>query len=123
MADKKPTPISDQAAEDLEALEIPIEALDAVDLSIDPGLELEVVAANHMQSLENWTTLGIAVKAARSVKDHQKAETLSKDWLQTQHALAWMQYKWPACVALSKELQKFKGEQVKLNRAKTAESR
>ncbi len=101
MEDKK---VTEKVAEEaIEAL-VPIEALEAVDLSLPEDYEEAIMAEELLGWITSYHKAVVAGKAARHQEQHAQAENYSKQTLLAKAAAALIQHNYPNAKRISDEL-------------------
>ena len=80
---------------DMPVAEIPVEALESVDLDVPGAFLDEIMAAEMMGLLSEYHKTVNGASAARHVGDHQRAEALTKQEAFLRAAIARIQHFYP----------------------------
>ena len=103
--------------EDLEIeVDVPIEALEAVDLELPQEYSDEVFAQEVLDNVVGYHKSEAARKAARHQGEHDQAEQLNKQSQICKAAAALIQHEHPATKVIYKQLASIRAAQVKASR-------
>ena len=107
------------AVDDLEMLQedIPISALENVDLSLPPEYEDEVFAAQLLSTITQYHSCEAERRSLRHQGEHTKAENVGKQAAVYRSLAALIQYEHPNTKAIYKDLAKLKVTETQKARA------
>ncbi len=75
--------------------EIPPEALESVDLVLEDGFRVELMANELNEHLKSYHVVSARLRAARHQGNHREAEDSAKQQAYHRSAIAWIQYDVP----------------------------
>ena len=122
--DTKGTNHTEEAGKEQPKIEdaIPIEALEAVDLTMPDDYALDIMASEMVTHLQEYHKLVTQQRAYRQAEDHPRAEQLSKQILGHKMAVAVIQHKHPKAKAMADEMMAINAAQAGRNRAALAKA-
>ena len=95
---------------------VPQEALDGVDLAVPDAWLVEVMAAELTDFLREYHKVVSALRAARQVGDHQKAEQLAKNEAYFRVNIALIQHRHPEAKVIAQKIMRTMADQVSKQR-------
>ena len=99
------------AVKDVEEF-VPQAAMDAVDLAVPDAWLVEVMASELTDFLREYHKTVSALRSARQVGDHQKAEQLAKNEAYLRVNVALIQHKHPGAKAIAQKIMQATASQV-----------
>ena len=108
--------VTEEELAELEPDDIPIEALDNVELDLPSEYEDEIFATSLLQAIVNYHTCETERKALRHQGEHAKAEAMGKQAAIYRSQAALIQYEHPNTKTLYKELADFRARKLKAER-------
>lgn len=99
---------------------VPQEALDSVDLAADNAWIVEIMASELVGYLGEYHKTQAALRSAKQVGDHQRAEQLSRAEAFIRTNIAYLQWKYPGAKELAQAIMKAQAAAVTKNRQNMA---
>lgn len=97
--------------ETAEVNEIPVEALEDVDLTLPLEFRLDIFAMELLEHLSSYQRLAVAVKAARHQENHPRAEEVSRQMAYSRMMAALIQHEYPGAKAVADQIAQIRAKQ------------
>jgi selenocysteine lyase/cysteine desulfurase len=113
--------VEDEPTTSIPEPDIPIEALESVDLGLPTVYLDEVMASKLLDVITSYHQITVDLKASRHQGDHSTAEVAAKAQAQARNSAALIQYEHPNTLVLYPELARAKALVVKEGRKSALE--
>ena len=119
---KTKAPTNGKSTEDIPEPDIPAAALENVDLGLPKEFLVEIMASKVLGDISTYHQVTVDLKAARHRGDHKAAEEFARAQAHSRNAAALIQFEYPDCVPIYKDLAKTKAMAAKAGRKAVLEA-